>query len=234
MDCRTIRDAVDRVKAIQVQSLRTGSKLVSRQVSFGADQVPLEVRQASMSPLRCVTCQGTGHRSQDCANRRRRSPSPFRCWECQGQGHVAFECANRLHRRNRSPSANRTRLDMSEDFKEKRGREVERRPSYMYDHGGRYSSGERASPTRDDHQENRGDDYKYRKQDYNYSPKQGTSANRMDQPTPRGKSQEAYRDFSRGPSPKSPERSYRDASKSRLSGNGQLSNSSSSSLNYQQ
>ena len=93
---------------------------------------------------------------------------------------------------------------------------------------------EKASPTRDDHQENRGDDYKYRKQDYNYSPKQGTSANRMDQPTPRGKSQEAYRDFSRGPSPKSPERSYRDASKSRLSGNGQLSNSSSSSLNYQQ
>ena len=40
VECHTIRDAVDKVKAIQVQSLRTGSKLVNRQVSFGAERRP--------------------------------------------------------------------------------------------------------------------------------------------------------------------------------------------------
>ena len=104
---RSITDAVDQVKAIQVSSSRTGTKLISRQVSFDDQPAAAVVRQASVSPGRCYSCNGTGHKARDCANKRRRSPSPFRCYECNGIGHIAAECANRLRRPDRSDSRDR-------------------------------------------------------------------------------------------------------------------------------
>ena len=47
----------------------------------------------------CYTCEGSGHRSMDCANKRRRPPSPITCFECNRKGHIASECSNRLRRR---------------------------------------------------------------------------------------------------------------------------------------
>ena len=109
---RTISDALDQVKAIQLSSARNGSKLVNRQVSFGDSTSITDRQHTSVSPMRCYTCDGNGHKSRDCANKRRRSPSPFRCYECQGRGHIAAECANRLRR----PSSGDRRRDSNERY----------------------------------------------------------------------------------------------------------------------
>jgi len=138
----TIRQAVEAVKSVQVNGLRTGTKLVTRQLTF-EDERPtsvLEVRRASNEAApdeaaaqrnpsgdRCFTCNGFGHRARECANKRRRSPSPFRCYECQGMGHIAAECANRLKRSN-SPRPNkphkqpRSSSSSEEDRREDRSR----------------------------------------------------------------------------------------------------------------
>ena len=125
-DPATIRTAVEAVLHIQCATRTFGGRnLSNRQVAFSdecavnltekhAEETTLvaqvvqgvvrQLQQSSISLERpsndtCFTCGGKGHRSRDCANKRRRSPSPLSCFECRGKGHLARECSNTLARR---------------------------------------------------------------------------------------------------------------------------------------
>ena len=125
-DPTTIRTAVEAVLHIQCVTRTFGGRnLSNRQVAFSdecavnltekhAEKTTLvaqvvqgvvrQLQQSSISLERpsndtCFTCGGKGHRSRDCANKRRRSPSPLSCFECRGKGHLARECSNTLARR---------------------------------------------------------------------------------------------------------------------------------------
>ena len=125
-DPTTIRTAVEAVLHIQCATRTFGGRnLSNRQVAFSdecavnltekhaeettlvAQVVQGVVRQLQQSYISlerpsndtCFTCGGKGHRSRDCANKRRRSPSPLGCFECRGKGHLARECSNTLARR---------------------------------------------------------------------------------------------------------------------------------------
>ena len=139
---RTISDALDQVKAIQLSSARTGSNLVTRQVSHNGTTSSVNRRHASVSPVRCGTCDGYGHRSKDCANKRRRSPLPFNCNECQGRGHMSFECGNRPRR---AGSVERRR-DNIERYSRDRGHEDGQR---------HYSPGQRRKEDHEHHYDSR-------------------------------------------------------------------------------
>ena len=77
------------------------------------DSVVRQLKQVGLSPNEtprsdtCFMCGGAGHRSRDCATKRRRSPSPPTCYECGGLGHLSRECSNTLERRRGSVKPSR-------------------------------------------------------------------------------------------------------------------------------
>ena len=121
---QTITDAVEQVMHIQCTARTFGGhrSITKRHVVFNddvpeatpqntadidrvVDSVVRKLKQVGLSPNdtprmdTCFTCGGAGHRSRDCATKRRRSPSPPTCYECGGLGHLSHECSNTLERR---------------------------------------------------------------------------------------------------------------------------------------
>ena len=106
---QTITDAVEQVMHIQCTARTFGGhrSITKRPVVFNddvpeaipqnaadidrvVDSVVRQLKQVGLSPNdtprmdTCFTCGGAGHRSWDCATKRRRSPSPPTCYECGG------------------------------------------------------------------------------------------------------------------------------------------------------
>ena len=120
---QTITDAIEQVMHLQCTA-RTfgGHRPITRHVVLNddvpdatpqntedidrmVDSVVRQLKQVGLSPNEtpqsdtCFTCGGAGHRSRDCATKRRRSPSPLTCYACAGLGHLSRECSNTLERR---------------------------------------------------------------------------------------------------------------------------------------
>ena len=128
---QTITDAVEQVMHLQCTARTFGGhrSMTNRHVVFEddvpeatpqntnidrvVDSVVRQLKQVGLSPNEtprrdtCFTCGGAGHRSRDCATKRRRSPSPLTCYECGGLGHLSRECSNTLERRRGSVKPSR-------------------------------------------------------------------------------------------------------------------------------
>ena len=128
---QTITDAVEQVMHLQCTARTFGGhrSMTNRHVVFEddvpeatpqntnidrvVDSVVRQLKQVGWSPNEtprrdtCFTCGGAGHRSRDCATKRRRSPSPLTCYECVCLGHLSRECANTLERRRGSVKPSR-------------------------------------------------------------------------------------------------------------------------------
>ena len=183
-DPNSIQEAVVTVTHIQGASRIFGNRGVptARQVSF-EDKPTTEAPSTDMDRLQgvvrqlqqlavtnkvtptsdaCYTCGGCGHRSRDCANKRRRSPSPLTCFECNRKGHIARECSNRLRRRKEtvktrhkhqyrssSSSSNNSSADSDSDDSRIRRRNHRHRPRRSHHRHGKYQDSRR-SPRRGD------------------------------------------------------------------------------------
>ena len=178
-DPATIRTAVEAVLHIQCATRTFGGRnLSNRHVAFNDEcavrltdtnseettlvdkvvqGVVRQLQQPTVSRGRsdtCFTCGGSGHRSRDCANKRRRSPSPLSCFQCGGKGHLARECTNTLSRRD-SPARRQSQRHRNRSTSNSSSRSATSDDSHRYRSHRRHRTNHGRRAYRDDHREMR-------------------------------------------------------------------------------